>query len=95
MDDGLFYTVRYYSYDQGQYQYMNVSDHQVTLDKLQPDTDYYFEVRSMNPPYLSDWSDQARNRTRGMFVLVVVWGGGAFVRNILFSDFQTKSYSPI
>ena len=65
MDDGLFYTVRYYSYDQGQYQYMNVSDQQVTLDKLQADTDYYFEVRSMSPPYLSEWSDQARNRTRG------------------------------
>lgn len=68
--DGKFYTVRYYNFNQGQYQYMNISDHQVTIDGLQPDTDYYFEVRSMNPPYLSEWSEQARNRTaaeRGRF----------------------------
>ena len=58
-----YYTIRYYNYDQGQYQYMNVTDQQAMLSGLQADTDYYFEVRSMNPPYRSEWSEQARNRT--------------------------------
>ena len=61
--DSRFYTVRYYSYDLGGYQYLNVTDLSAQIDTLQPDTEYNFEVRVMDPPYRSHWSEAARNRT--------------------------------
>ena len=61
--DGRFYTVRYYNYEEGLIKYVNVSDQQATILGLKAETEYHFEVRSMNPPFLSKWSDQATNRT--------------------------------
>ena len=63
--DGRFYTVQYYSYEEGVITYINVTDHWVTIDGLKADTEYYFYVKSMNPPYLSRWSEEATNRTVG------------------------------
>lgn len=61
--DSRFYTLRYYSYDLGGYQYQNVTDLRATINKLQADTEYNFEVRVMDPPYLSQWSEAANSRT--------------------------------
>ena len=63
--DGRFYTVQYYNYEEGVITYINVTDHWVTIDGLKADTEYYFYVKSMNPPYLSRWSEEATNRTAG------------------------------
>ena len=72
--DDRFYTVRYYSYERGQYQYVNTTIQYAMIEDLQPDTDYYFEVRSENQRYRSEWSEQARNRTsplRGIFMFLL------------------------
>ena len=61
--DSRFYTVRYYSFEYGRYEYKNITEHRGTIDGLQSDMEYNFEVRSMNPPYLSEWSEPAKNKT--------------------------------
>ena len=61
--DNRYYTVRYYSYGLGQYEYKNATDLSARIDGLRPDTEYEFNVRVNDPPYLSQWSENARNRT--------------------------------
>lgn len=61
--DSRYYTVRYYSYDLGQYEYMNLTDLRGQVTGLRADTDYEFNVRVNDPPYLSEWSDNARSST--------------------------------
>ena len=65
IQDDRMYTVRYYSYDLGRYEYMNMTDVRGTITGLQSDTEYNFEVRATNDQYLSEWSEPARNRTAG------------------------------
>ena len=61
--DDRFYTVRYFSNERGEYPYMNTTDQNVRVENLEANTEYFFEVRSMNQRYRSEWSEQARNRT--------------------------------
>ena len=65
IQDDRMYTVRYYSYDLGRYEYLNMTDLRGTINGLQPDTEYNFEVRAINSPYLSEWSEPAKNKTAG------------------------------
>ena len=77
LQDDRMYTVRYYSYNIGNYEYVNMTELRGTIDGLQPETEYHFEVRTMNSPYLSEWSEPARNRTAGQrgnqFTIVTVF----------------------
>ena len=61
--DSRFYTLRYYSDAFGARPYMNVTDLRATINDLEPDTEYNFEVRVMDMPYRSHWSEAAKNRT--------------------------------
>lgn len=61
--DNQYYTIRYYSYGLGQYEYMNVTDLSAMVTGLRPDTEYEFNVRANSQPYLSQWSENTRNRT--------------------------------
>ena len=61
--DNRYYTVRYWSYDHGQYNYMNVTDLRAHIDGLTANTEYHFSVRVNDPPYLSEWSDDVKNKT--------------------------------
>ena len=61
--DNRFYTIRYFTYDQGQYRYMNVTDLSGRVNALSPDTEYHFSIRANNPPYLSDWSTDVMSKT--------------------------------
>ena len=65
MEEGRYYTVRYYSYDIGSYEYMNMTGMRGAVDGLRPQIEYNFEVRSMMGNLLSEWSEPARNRTAG------------------------------
>ncbi|XP_053376969.1 papilin-like [Mercenaria mercenaria] len=67
--DSRYYTIRYYSYGLGQYEYLNTTDLRGHVNGLRPDTEYEFNVRVNDPPYLSEWSDNARNRTRQLVIL--------------------------
>ncbi|WAR18886.1 TFPI1-like protein [Mya arenaria] len=55
--DRRYYTVRFYSYELGQYNYQNVTDMRTRIEGLRPGTTYQFSVRVNNPPYLSEWSE--------------------------------------
>lgn len=63
--DNRYYTVRYWSYDLGQYNYVNVTDLSAHLNGLRADTEYNFNVRVNDPPYLSEWSEAVKNTTNG------------------------------
>ncbi|KAL4238992.1 hypothetical protein ACF0H5_003696 [Mactra antiquata] len=67
--DTRYYTIRYYSFRLGQYEYMNVTELRSMVDGLVPDTEYKFSVRVNDPPYLSEWSEEAQNRTASARVL--------------------------
>ena len=74
--DSRFYTVRYYSYELGGYEYLNMTEHRGIINDLQADTEYNFEVRAMNPPYLSEWSEPTKNRTmsrQGKKIVVTIF----------------------
>lgn len=61
--DSRFYTIRFYSYGLGQYEYLNTTELRAQVTRLRPDTEYEFNVRVNDPPYLSEWSENTRNRT--------------------------------
>lgn len=61
--DNRYYTLRYWSYTLGRYNYLNVTDLRAHIDELRPDTEYNFQVRVNDPPYLSEWSDTVQNKT--------------------------------
>ncbi|XP_060580816.1 papilin-like [Ruditapes philippinarum] len=66
--DNRYYTIRYFSYGSGQNSYKNTTDLRGYLDGLRPGTEYHFAVRVNDPPYLSEWSDFARNTTTQLVV---------------------------
>ncbi|XP_060600708.1 papilin-like [Ruditapes philippinarum] len=67
--DNRYYTIRYFSNGSGQNAYKNTTDLRGYLDGLRPDTEYHFAVCVNDPPYLSEWSDIARNTTTQLVVV--------------------------
>jgi len=61
--DARYYTVRYYSFSVGQYNYINSTSLTARMTGLRPDTEYQFSVRSNNGPFLSRWSDDVTATT--------------------------------
>ena len=61
--DARYYTVRYYSFSVGQYNYINSTTLAARMTGLRPDTEYQFSVRSNNGPFLSRWSDDVTATT--------------------------------
>jgi len=71
INDRRFYTIRYFSFTEGGYVYLNHTELSLRVDGLRPGTEYQFSVRSNNPPFLSQWSDDVTATTSQIGELIL------------------------